>query len=91
MQAGQDGLSAGFIARKLGLPASSLPFHLMHLQTAVTQGRAGRSLIYAVNYDGMNGLMEFLTDNCCAGVASNCAPAACTPAAQRKSKSKVPA
>jgi ArsR family transcriptional regulator len=34
VQAGADGLSAGFIARKLGLPASSLSFHLLHLQTA---------------------------------------------------------
>src|SRR5882672_6587936 len=72
VQAGQDGLSAGFIARKLGLPASSLSFHLMHLQTAelVTQRRAGRSLIYAVDFAVMDGLMAYLQENCCIGVAS---------------------
>ena len=71
VQAGQDGLSAGFIARKLGLPASSLSFHLTHLQTAelVTQRRAGRSLIYAVNFAVMDGLMAYLQENCCIGVA----------------------
>ena len=69
VQAGEDGLSAGFIARKLGLPASSLSFHLMHLQTAelVTQRRAGRSLIYAANFALMDGLMAYLQENCCRG------------------------
>ena len=73
VQAGQDGLSAGFIARKLGLPASSLSFHLAHLQTAelVTQRRAGRSLIYAVDFAIMDGLMAYLRENCCSGVAGD--------------------
>ena len=71
VQAGEDGLAAGFIARKLGLPASSLSFHLMHLQTAelVTQRRAGRSLIYAVDFAVMDGLVAYLRENCCIGVA----------------------
>src|SRR5258707_11679968 len=80
VQAGQDGLSAGFIARKLGLPASSLSFHLMHLQTAelVTQRRAGRSLIYAVNFAVMDGLMAYLRENCCRGFADeSCDADAC--------------
>lgn len=69
VQAGADGLSAGFIARKLGMPASSLSFHLMHLQAAdlVTQRRAGRSLIYAVDFGCMDGLMAYLQENCCRG------------------------
>ena len=73
VQAGQDGLSAGFIARKLGLPASSLSFHLAHLQTAelVTQRRAGRSLIYAVDFAIMDGLMAYMRENCCSGVAGD--------------------
>jgi DNA-binding IclR family transcriptional regulator len=59
----------GFIARKLGMPASSLSFHLMHLQAAglVTQRREGRSLIYAVNFTCMDGLMAYLQENCCRG------------------------
>jgi DNA-binding transcriptional ArsR family regulator len=69
VRAGADGLSAGFIARRLGLPASSLSFHLMHLQAAglVVQRRAGRSLIYAVNFDSMDRLMAYLQENCCRG------------------------
>jgi ArsR family transcriptional regulator, arsenate/arsenite/antimonite-responsive transcriptional repressor len=71
VQAGADGLSAGFIARKLGLPASSLSFHLMHLQTAelVKHRRAGRSVIYAVNFALMDGLMAYLQENCCRGLS----------------------
>jgi ArsR family transcriptional regulator len=69
VQSGEEGLSAGSIARRLGMPASSLSFHLMHLQAAglVTQRRAGRSLIYAVNFASMDGLMEYLQENCCRG------------------------
>jgi len=86
VQAGEDGLSAGFIARKLGLPASSLSFHLMHLQTAelVTQRRAGRSLIYAVNFAVMDGLMAYLQENCCRGFADEGCDADAGEAAERK-------
>lgn len=46
VQAGEDGLSAGAIAERLGMPASSLSFHLSHMQAAdmVNQRREGRSL-----------------------------------------------
>jgi DNA-binding transcriptional ArsR family regulator len=73
VRAGADGLSAGAIARRLGLPASSLSFHLMHLQSAdlVVQRRAGRSIIYAVNFDSMDGLMAYLQENCCRGFADD--------------------
>lgn len=71
VRAGADGLSAGFIARRLGLPASSLSFHLAQLQAAglVVPRRAGRTLIYAVNFDGIDGLMAYLQENCCRGFA----------------------
>ncbi len=73
VRAGDDGLSAGFIARKLGMPASSLSFHLTHLQAVdlVTQRRVGRSLIYAVNFDCMEALMAYLQENCCRGFLSD--------------------
>lgn len=72
VQAGEEGLSAGFLARRLGLPASSLSFHLTHLQAAdlISQRRAGRSLIYAVNFALMDGLMGYLQENCCRGFPS---------------------
>jgi ArsR family transcriptional regulator len=84
VRAGDQGLSAGAIAEELGMPASSLSFHLMHLQAAdmVRQRREGRSLIYSVNFDCMNQLMEYLRENCCQGV--QCRPAALRPAKSRQ-------
>ncbi len=69
VKAGEDGLSAGAIAEHLGIPASSLSFHLAHMQSAdmVRQRREGRSLIYSVNFECMNELMEYLRENCCQG------------------------
>jgi len=81
VRAGDNGLSAGTIARKLDLPASSLSFHLAHLQSAgvITQRRVGRSLIYAIDFDSVNGLMAYLQENCCRGFAEDgCAVAAPT-------------
>ncbi len=77
VQAGPDGLPAGMIAGKLGVPASSLSFHLGHLNRAglVSQTRQGRSLIYAADYAAMNGLLGYLMENCCGG-AGCAAPAA---------------
>jgi ArsR family transcriptional regulator, arsenate/arsenite/antimonite-responsive transcriptional repressor len=76
VQAGARGLAAGQIAEKLGIAGPTLSFHLAQLRHAglVHQRRDGRSLIYATNYDGMNALMAFLTENCCAGDQSACLP-----------------
>ena len=73
VRAGDNGLSAGAIARKLAMPASSLSFHLAHLQSAgvITQRRLGRSLIYAIDFDSVNGLMAYLQENCCRGFAED--------------------
>ena len=74
VQAGAGGLSAGALAEALQLPKSSLSFHLAQLTNAglIQQQRRGRSLIYSADYAAMNGLMGYLTENCCAGAA--CAP-----------------
>ena len=69
VQAGDKGMSAGAIAEKLGVPNSSLSFHLGQLRRAglITQERQHRSLIYRANYPAMNGLVDYLTKNCCGG------------------------
>lgn len=80
VQAGPDGMAAGALAEALGAPASSMSFHLAQLANAglVTQRRQSRSIIYSADYGAMNGLMAYLTENCCGGSA--CVPsAACTP------------
>ncbi|WP_371876737.1 ArsR/SmtB family transcription factor [Sphingomonas sp. DG1-23] len=74
IQAGEPGLSAGAIAKRLDLPPSSLSFHLTHLARAklIEQRRQGRSQIYRANYVAMTGLIDFLTENCCGG--ASCGP-----------------
>ena len=90
VQAGAEGLPAGQIAERLGIAAPTLSFHLAQLKHAglVHQRRDGRSLIYATNYDGMNALMGFLTENCCAG-AAGCSVPVCEPQSARLVRRKT--
>ncbi len=71
VQRGPEGLAAGAIAETLGVPASSLSFHLHQLMHAglVTQERRSRQLIYAADYERMNALVAYLTENCCGGAS----------------------
>lgn len=85
VQAGEDGMAAGSIAEALGVPNSSLSFHLAQLSRAglIRQERRHRSLIYRADYGAMNALVGYLMENCCGGGA--CAPAAsCTPQIQQR-------
>ena len=81
VQAGDKGMPAGAIAEQLGVPNSSLSFHLAQLRNAglILQERQHRSLIYRANYPAMNALVGYLMENCCAGAdcgtASACEPA----------------
>jgi DNA-binding transcriptional ArsR family regulator len=81
VQRGPGGLSAGQIAERLDVPPSSLTFHLQQMIHAglVMQRRLGRQLFYAADYAAMNGLVAYLTENCCGRDAVSCAPA-CKPA-----------
>ena len=69
VQAGDKGMAAGAIAVTLGVPNSSLSFHLAQLRNVglILQERRHRSLIYRANYPAMNALIGFLTENCCGG------------------------
>jgi ArsR family transcriptional regulator len=82
VQTGREGLAAGQIGERLGLPAATLSFHLNHLRHAglVTFRRDGRSLIYVAEYVAMTALLAYLTENCCQGDAAACGPAICAPA-----------
>lgn len=86
VQAGPEGIPAGQIAERLGLPLATLSFHLTQLRHAklITFRRNGRSLIYSVAYPTMNALMAYLTENCCEGDAEACEPVkVCNPATQK--------
>ena len=76
VQAGPAGLSASQIAEGVGIAPSLLSFHLKELLHAglVTQVREGRSLIYTAEFEAMNGLLGYLTENCCGG--NPCSPVA---------------
>lgn len=89
VQAGPEGMPAGAVAGALDLAPNTLTFHFDRLRTAglVSVRREGRSMIYAAQFEQMNALLGFLTENCCGGAP--CAPAAeCKPARKR---TKVPA
>ena len=87
VQAGDKGMAAGAIAEQLGVPNSSLSFHLAQLRNAglIFQERQHRSLIYRANYAAMNNLLAYLTKNCCGGSDCETAAACETPAQERKS------
>jgi ArsR family transcriptional regulator len=79
---GPDGLPAGAIGERLDIPAPTLSFHLAQLSRAglVAARREGRSILYAADYRGMNGLLTYLTEDCCQGRPELCVGAACSPA-----------
>ncbi|QLC25522.1 helix-turn-helix transcriptional regulator [Parasphingopyxis algicola] len=69
VQCGESGMTAGGIADRLGIPNSSLSFHLAHLERSelISRTRDGRSLIYRADYAAMNRLVGYLMENCCGG------------------------
>lgn len=77
VQQGPTGLAAGTIAERLDVPAATLSFHLKELTHAGMIGsrQDGRFVYYSANYDRMNGLLGYLSENCCQGdSAAGCAP-----------------
>lgn len=87
VQAGPKGMSAGQIATALDIAPNSLTFHFDRLRMAglVTVTREGRSMIYKAQFDRMNSLIAYLTENCCGGAP--CAPASnCNPKLTKRAK-----
>jgi ArsR family transcriptional regulator, arsenate/arsenite/antimonite-responsive transcriptional repressor len=78
VEAGPDGMPAGEIADTLGIAPNTLTFHFDRLRMAglVTVRREGRSMIYAAQFEIMNELLGYLTDNCCGGQPDKCLPRA---------------
>ena len=87
---GPDGLPAGVIGERIGLLPSSLTFHLQNLQRTglILQQRVSRQLIYSADFDVMNGLIGYLTENCCAASGESCLTA-CAPARPAKGAKRV--
>lgn len=74
VEAGPAGLPAGRVGQMLELPAATLSFHLAHLaRTGLVRSRQdGRFIFYSADFQNMNQLVGYLTENCCGGRA--CAP-----------------
>lgn len=73
VQAGPEGVPAGCIGAELGIPSATLSFHLKELKSSglVRCERDGRSRIYSPDFSVVDGLIGFLTANCCRGVAGS--------------------
>jgi len=80
VQAGPQGMAASKIAEVVGAAPSSLSFHLKEMAHAGLIGsrHEGRFVIYSANFSAMNGLIGYLTENCCGGnpCGPTCAPCA---------------
>jgi len=83
VEAAPDGALPGEIAARLEIPANTLSFHLKTLAQAglVSAESQGRTIRYRANIERVQQLVGYLTDNCCGGDVSRCAPA-CAPALQ---------
>ena len=84
--AGPQGLTPGAMSEGTGVPPNTLSFHLKELAHAglVSQQRDGRYLIYRADFEQMNSLLAYLTENCCRGQACLPGSAACPPTSRRK-------
>jgi DNA-binding transcriptional ArsR family regulator len=85
VEQGPEGLPAGEIASRRKLSNANASFHLKELANAglINSAQAGRFIYYAANYKTMNGLVDYLTRNCCQGSACDIA---CAPILKRKKK-----
>lgn len=71
VKAGNDGLRVGDIGDHLDMAPSTLAHHLSTLVSAglVVQEKQGREVFNRVDYPAMNGVVRFLTSECCQGVS----------------------
>jgi ArsR family transcriptional regulator len=72
--AGPNGINAGAIAERLGVPSSTMSFHLKELDRAglVRSWRRQRQIFYAADYEATRRLLTFLTEDCCGGHPEIC-------------------
>ena len=92
VEAGPTGLSVGEIGASIQAAPATLSFHLKELHRAgLAQSRQeGRYVFYAANYEAMNGLLGFLSENCCARDGTGCGPSSCAPKRPARRATKAP-
>lgn len=71
---GPEGIAAGRVAEKLKVSPATLSFHFKTLSHAglIESRQDGRFVFYAANFSVMNGMLAYLTENCCAGDPEGC-------------------
>lgn len=76
VQQGPEGMAAGEVAAKLKAAPATLSFHFRTLSHAglVESRQEGRFVYYSANFAAMNGMVDYLTENCCGGDADACKP-----------------
>ena len=74
---GVEGMTAGELAEELGIPPTTLSFHLKELAHAglIDFERQGRSIRYALVVESMQEFLRFLSEDCCQGRPELCLPA----------------
>ena len=92
VEVGPQGSIVGQIADALDLAPATLSFHLKELSRAglLVAKQEGRFIRYIANFDTMNGLVGYLTENCCGGRPEQCAPA-CSPKPSKSTRKRVSA
>lgn len=90
VETGPDGLCVSDIGSKLKLAPATLSFHLKELSHSglVKSSKEGRFIYYAPDFEAMNALIGYLTDNCCGGepCAVSCAPDVSAPLKRKAAK-----
>lgn len=78
VEAGPSGLAVGELRELMGLPAATLTSHLNQLRASglISDEREGRVIRMRADYTQMDGLLAYLTENCCRGAV--CSPTAKT-------------
>ena len=71
---GPEGMAAGQLAQQLKVSPATLSFHFRTLSHAglIESRQEGRFVYYAANYAAMNGMLAYLTENCCGGDQAAC-------------------
>lgn len=74
VEAGPEGMNASAIGDRLGMAPATMSFHLSHLSRVglIRDRKEGRFIFYSANFETMDDLLAFLTDNCCQG--ESCLP-----------------
>jgi ArsR family transcriptional regulator len=76
VERGPEGVVAGDVAKKLKVSPATLSFHFRTLSHAglIESRQNGRFIYYAANFAAMNGMLAYLTENCCGSNPEACKP-----------------